>query len=1044
MNRYFIVLIAALFVLLGGLVTIGATVQARDEALRGYADAARESNLPYRVPRFGVNVDLTQYDDVELNTQLDLMQDAHVGWIRQFFRWDVVAPTPNAVEWATYDRIVGAISERDDMELIVVLFGTPEWARDSRAADDPTAPPESLDTWTDFVQGFAERYKDSINVYQIWDEPNLESAWGGLPPQPVEYLAMLDAGYKAIHETDLNATVVAAALAPNEEHGPRNISDWQYLNTLYNLDGGSSFDAVAAKPYGFDTSPEDRVVREDVLNFSRIVTLREIMIANGDGKKALWASNWGWNSLPADWSGDPSIWGAVTPEQQVQYTIEALDRAEQEWSWLGGMILHQWQPNAPCSDPQWGFAIIACDGSPTLLFNALAARTPIEAVQNGLHFPTSEFASYSGVWTFGSLGADIGWVQDSQASFVFSGSDVSLLVREDDYVAFLYVTVDGQPANALPRDTAGRAYVNLTSDTRLPDMRMVTLATNLGGGTHTLEIVADRGWDRWAIAGFGVSSGDLAAPYQRQIDVAVATTLFGTVGAIIAISQLQWAVLLRRVRRPFSLLSNSAQVILSAAASIAVMIGMLLTWSDWIPSVFRREMPQLALAILTAGIVYLQPHIVLLVISVIVLALLLYRQPRTGVLLTLFYAPFFLFPVNLYRFSFPMSELILLITVAVSALRGFVTWGKAWRSSERLNLRRSIHFRSMDAALLAWLLLAAISLLWVDIPGRAATELRTLFIEPILFYVLLRVYGRDRLMLVRLIDTLLLAGLVVSMIGLVQFASGTAIITAEEGAGRLASVYGSPNNVALFLGRCLPFTLAYLVIQTDRQRRIAAGLVLVTMIITIALTQSAGALFLGIPASVALVLFMTLRRRGLYVLGGLAAIAAVVLPIALRSARFQRLLDFAEGTNFFRLRVWESALHMIADHPVTGIGLDQFLYAYRGRYLLPDAWQEPDLSHPHNFLLDIWLRLSILGLLVFAWLQIAFWRSAFALYHRLRAYDPMLLALVIGAMGSMVSLIAHGLVDNSIFVLDLSYVFVLLIGIISNIRAIDAERETVV
>ena len=57
---------------------------------------------------------------------------------------------------------------------------------------------------------------------------------------------------------------------------------------------------------------------------------------------------------------------------------------------------------------------------------------------------------------------------------------------------------------------------------------------------------------------------------------------------------------------------------------------------------------------------------------------------------------------------------------------------------------------------------------------------------------------------------------------------------------------------------------------------------------------------------------------------------------------------------------------MIHDHPITGLGLDQFLYAYRGRYILPDAWQEPNLSHPHNILLDFWVRLGIFGVLLFS------------------------------------------------------------------------------
>jgi O-antigen ligase len=286
--------------------------------------------------------------------------------------------------------------------------------------------------------------------------------------------------------------------------------------------------------------------------------------------------------------------------------------------------------------------------------------------------------------------------------------------------------------------------------------------------------------------------------------------------------------------------------------------------------------------------------------------------------------------------------------------------------------------------------------------------------------------------------------MVVAIIGLYQFVRGEAIITAEEGARRLASVYGSPNNVGLFLGRCIPFLLAFVLVGVDTRRRIFAGIGLAILLLAITLSLSAGALVIGVPAVFAVVLLLVLGRRGLLSLIGLAGLGVVGFIAALRFERFARLFDFSGGTNFIRIRVWQSAVSMIQDHPITGLGLDQFLYAYRGHYILPDAWQEPNLSHPHNFLLDFWVRLGVFGVLMFFWIQVWFWKYAFALYRGLRGREALTFALVVGAMGSMVNLLAHGLVDNSVFVNDLSYIFVLLLSVISNIRAIDANPETMV
>src|SRR5260221_7273054 len=154
---------------------------------------------------------------------------------------------------------------------------------------------------------------------------------------------MLKSAYTAIHGNDQTATVIAAALAPTIETGPRNLSDVMYLRALYDLKANDSFDAAAGKPYGFDSAPDDRVTRADVLNFSHIILLREEMVRRGDGRKALWGSNFGWNHLPESWSGPPSIWGQVDGETQKRYSRDAYLRAGREWPWMGGLILEHWQ-----------------------------------------------------------------------------------------------------------------------------------------------------------------------------------------------------------------------------------------------------------------------------------------------------------------------------------------------------------------------------------------------------------------------------------------------------------------------------------------------------------------------------------------------------------------------------------------------------------------------------------------------------------------------------------------------------------------------------
>ncbi len=211
------------------------------------------------------------------------------------------------------------------------------------------------------------------------------------------------------------------------------------------------------------------------------------------------------------------------------------------------------------------------------------------------------------------------------------------------------------------------------------------------------------------------------------------------------------------------------------------------------------------------------------------------------------------------------------------------------------------------------------------------------------------------------------------------------------------------------------------------------------------LSFSKGALLLGLPASLGVVglfwiggLSGRLRRGWLWaILGGLAAGGAGAFALLLRLPRFANLFDLTSGTSFFRLRLWGSALAMIRDHPWLGVGPDNFLYAYRGQYINPEAWQEPNLSHAHNFALDFAARLGLPGLGAFLWMQVAFFRQAFALAGPAASPEGLARrALAIGLLASMIDFLAHGLVDASFFFVDLAFVFFLTLGLVARLREI--------
>ncbi len=311
----------------------------------------------------------------------------------------------------------------------------------------------------------------------------------------------------------------------------------------------------------------------------------------------------------------------------------------------------------------------------------------------------------------------------------------------------------------------------------------------------------------------------------------------------------------------------------------------------------------------------------------------------------------------------------------------------------------------------------------------ALFELRTIFLFPALYYALLRLARLDDRARRRLVDGFVLGAAGVALIGLAQYALGRNVVIAEGGLPRLQSVYYSPNSVGLYLERVWPLLLAVVVLPSSTAvsvsgrrgcRRALYGLALLIVTLALALTFSRGALLLGLPASL---LVMGWRAGGRYRRAALVivVIGALALIPLLRMPRFTSLLDLQRGSTFFRLELWRSSLHLLREHPLFGIGPGNFLDAYRTRYVLPSAWQEFDLGHPHSVYLDHWTRLGLLGLLAGIGIQAAFWRKI--------GQRPRRDVLALGLAGAMAALLAHGLVDNTLFSSDLALAFFMMLAL---------------
>jgi hypothetical protein len=415
---------------------------------------------------FGVNTFLqNEADPQKRRLAMEMVASAGFHWIRQEFPWEDIEihgpgdftdrrHDPPRSAWEKYDHIVD-LAEAQDIQIIARLSNPPAWSRTMGDEAGPFAPPDDLDTYGDFVETVVRRYQGRIHYYQIWNEPNIYPEWGERPVNAAEYAELLKVGYTRAKAVDPDVVIIAGALAATIEldRHPHGLADALFLQQLYDAGAAPYFDVLAMQGYGLWSGPYDRRMQPRVINFSRPLYIRDVMVRNGDAHKPIWLSEMAWNALPPD-SSLPPAYGQVTEAQQARYAVLAYHRLQSEWPWLGVAnywFLKQADDRERGENPQYYFRLLEPDFTPHPVYQALstAARLP-PVMYRGYHQEGHWAVQYTG-WRRvederAVLGAYYLATTDSaQAKFNFTGSDLWLVTARGSTESWFEVTVDGDP-----------------------------------------------------------------------------------------------------------------------------------------------------------------------------------------------------------------------------------------------------------------------------------------------------------------------------------------------------------------------------------------------------------------------------------------------------------------------------------------------------------------------------------------------------------------------------------------------------------------------
>jgi hypothetical protein len=97
------------------------------------------------------------------------MSELGAGFARVSVRWWQVEPSPGQFEWGALDHYVREQAAPRGIRLFLSLGEPPEWA--GGGADHNRAP-DDLDRWFRFVHAVVDRYKDDVQHWGVWNEPD--------------------------------------------------------------------------------------------------------------------------------------------------------------------------------------------------------------------------------------------------------------------------------------------------------------------------------------------------------------------------------------------------------------------------------------------------------------------------------------------------------------------------------------------------------------------------------------------------------------------------------------------------------------------------------------------------------------------------------------------------------------------------------------------------------------------------------------------------------------------------------------------------------
>jgi hypothetical protein len=306
-----------------------------------------------------------------------LLRTAGVQWLRAFYEWQAIQPTPGQFNWTETDRLV-ANAKTNGLHLTYVFAYLTSWA----SADGGTRkfPIKNMQFWRDYVSAVVARYHNDVKYWEVWNEFNGSFAENGNAAVYAELVK--------------EASIAAKKIDPTAQIGMSVANfDVTFLDAAIKAGAAGYFDYICVHPYEKLGAIADN---GEVDFLAMVPTLRHMLAANNLRK-----------DMPL-WITEIGAQAPTTPQKQADMRqAVALAKAYLLSLASGFQRVFWFEARGPSYGDQTDHGIIRADFTLRPSYRALKTITGV----------------------LGPTPARIGWLKlgANGYGFVFSGRDQAVL-----------------------------------------------------------------------------------------------------------------------------------------------------------------------------------------------------------------------------------------------------------------------------------------------------------------------------------------------------------------------------------------------------------------------------------------------------------------------------------------------------------------------------------------------------------------------------------------------------------------------------------------